>query len=213
MSLLSMHISQHGLQFLEGWEGIRLFKYDDGGPGKGNCTIGIGHLIHLGPCQGWASEQPFNGGITKQQAYELLKKDIVSYEEVVKRFCRVNLTQNQFDALVDFCYNTGGGYPRVWEFVNNRWDLWQILPFTATTGAGITDPVVAAQVTSALKRRRAQECELFYKEDEMTPQQMAEIKAHIDFKFQEQQNYLLFRFIALIGWMNDNMKKLVKGHG
>lgn len=148
-----MNTSEHGLQFIEGWEGIRLFPYDDGGPGVGNCTVGIGHLIHLGPCGGWLSEQRFKRGISIEQAYALLRIDVIRYEDVVKRFVKVHLNQNQFDALVDFCYNTGGGYPEVWATVNSKGDLWKVLPRTAIT---------PSWATPALVRRRRAECELFY---------------------------------------------------
>ena len=73
----------------------------------GHCTIGYGHLVHYGNCDG-SESQEFRTGITKEQAKALLKDDIVEYEEYVKKYVKVMLTQNQFDALVCFVYNVGG---------------------------------------------------------------------------------------------------------
>jgi lysozyme len=47
--------------------------------------------------------------ITKEQAEELLKHSLSTYEKAVDSFCRDDISQNQFDALVSFCYNVGTG--------------------------------------------------------------------------------------------------------
>ncbi len=46
--------------------------------------------------------------ITKEQAEEFLQLDIVTAENIVNAECR-NLRQCQFDALVSFVFNVGGG--------------------------------------------------------------------------------------------------------
>lgn len=46
--------------------------------------------------------------ITISQADELLKRDIKRFEDVVNTNITRKLEQNQFDALVSFCYNLGG---------------------------------------------------------------------------------------------------------
>ncbi len=46
--------------------------------------------------------------ITKEQAEEFLRQDIVAVENVVNAEC-LNLHQCQFDALVSFVFNVGGG--------------------------------------------------------------------------------------------------------
>ena len=57
-----MHCSSMGLAHIGKFEGLRLKLYNDPG---GHCTIGVGHLVHLGPIDGRASETPFKNGISK----------------------------------------------------------------------------------------------------------------------------------------------------
>lgn len=45
--------------------------------------------------------------ITKEQADELLKSDVVKFAKKVESFTRDDINQNQFDALVSFSYNLG----------------------------------------------------------------------------------------------------------
>lgn len=67
---------------------------------KGIRTIGFGHVIRPG--------ENFDNGITFEQAKELLEKDLKSREETVRRLTKgTTLNQQQFDALVDFQFNTG----------------------------------------------------------------------------------------------------------
>ncbi len=47
--------------------------------------------------------------LTESEALELLKVTIVQYELAVDAYCRDDINQNQFDALVDFAYNVGVG--------------------------------------------------------------------------------------------------------
>lgn len=45
--------------------------------------------------------------ISEVDADKLLDKMLEKYEQAVERYAQVELTQNQFDALVSFCYNVG----------------------------------------------------------------------------------------------------------
>lgn len=47
--------------------------------------------------------------ITKSEALIMLRYTIEQYEMAVDSFCRDDINQNQFDALVDFAYNCGVG--------------------------------------------------------------------------------------------------------
>lgn len=62
-------------------------------------TIGYGHTKTVKPGQ----------LITHEEAEELLKKDMKEFENHVNKLVKVELTQNQFDALVSFTFNVGAG--------------------------------------------------------------------------------------------------------
>lgn len=87
------------------------FTYDDafypprpfrGGKPKGTLTIGFGHTAAAG------SPIPV-AGLTMDEAEgdRVMRRDLIPYENRVKRLVDVPLTQGQFDALVDFEFNTG----------------------------------------------------------------------------------------------------------
>ncbi len=94
--------SREGVEFIARFEGVRLELYNDP---AGHCTIGVGHLVHLGPCDGQDSESPFANGITEQEAYDLFAKDVADAEQAVTDLVKVPLTQAQYDALVSFTFN------------------------------------------------------------------------------------------------------------
>lgn len=93
-----MNISPNALKLLLEWEGCKLKQYKDSG---GLLTIGVGHLIKKG--------ENFSKGITTSQALDLLADDIKQFEQSINSLVKVPLTQNQFDALVIFCFNIGVG--------------------------------------------------------------------------------------------------------
>ena len=47
--------------------------------------------------------------ITEEDAEELLRKDLVWFEQEVRRLITVPLTTNEFDAIVSFTFNLGSG--------------------------------------------------------------------------------------------------------
>jgi lysozyme len=101
-----MKISDSGVRLISEFEGFRDAMYEDV---AGHCTIGYGHLVHLGPIDGRAEEEPFKNGISNGAALRLLQEDIGSKAEVyVKEAVTVLLTQPQFDALCSLCFNIGG---------------------------------------------------------------------------------------------------------
>lgn len=86
-----------GLALTKQFEGCRLTAYQDQ---VGVWTIGYGHTgpeVHAGMT------------ITVEQAEALLAKDISSAAAFVNRMVHVALTQEEFDALVDFVFNLGAG--------------------------------------------------------------------------------------------------------
>lgn len=101
-----MSFSAKGQTLLKGIEQLRLKPYDDQ-TGKeitewiGGATIGYGRLIEESD---W---DKYKDGITKEQADTLFKVDGEDYIDKVNVSLKVNVTQQEFDALVIFCYNIG----------------------------------------------------------------------------------------------------------
>jgi lysozyme len=94
----SMKLSSDGMDLLKKSEGFRNRVYLDV---AGFPTIGYGHrLLH---------PESFPNGIDELQAASLLAGDVRDAEQAVQRLVKVPLTQGQFDALVDFCFNLGAG--------------------------------------------------------------------------------------------------------
>lgn len=100
-----MRLSKRGAQLIAEFEGLRQRLYDDP---AGHCTIGIGHLVHRGRCNGNEPAE-FKKGISRGRAYQLLQKDARRMAAAVNGL-GVPLNQNQFDALVSFTYNLGPGW-------------------------------------------------------------------------------------------------------
>ena len=93
-----MQLSAEGLDLIKESEGFRDHVYLDV---AGFPTIGYGHLIK--------PHESFPSGITEAQAAAILATDVQSAEQSVARLVKVALTQGQYDALVDFCFNLGAG--------------------------------------------------------------------------------------------------------
>jgi lysozyme len=93
-----MNLSAAGLELIKRSEGFRGRTYLDV---NGLPTIGYGHrLLHT---------ESFPDGIGEAQAAEILLSDVRGAEQAVQHLVKVALTQGQFDALVDFCFNLGAG--------------------------------------------------------------------------------------------------------
>lgn len=106
-----MKTSPKGRKLIERYEGLILGAYDDlrgdriVQPGErvaGTLTIGYGHTTAAGSPKVFIGQR-----ITREQADQILASDLVKVERDVERLVKVPLTQNQFDALVSFHFNTG----------------------------------------------------------------------------------------------------------
>lgn len=86
-----------------GPQGIELIKHFEGFRSRaylcpaGKWTIGYGHTfgVHEGD------------GCNREEAEEMLRKDLAKFEKAVNDAVKVPIYQGQFDALVSFAYNVG----------------------------------------------------------------------------------------------------------
>ena len=95
-------LSQRGLELIKSFEGLSLVPYVCAG---GINTIGYGNTYYTNGKKVSLQDPK----ITALQAEELLRNSLSTYEKAVDSFCRDDISQSQFDALVSFCYNLGAG--------------------------------------------------------------------------------------------------------
>ena len=93
---INMKISIEGIALIKKFEGCRLESY--------KCAAGV-------PTIGYGSTKGIEMGmtITQEDAEQLLLKDIAEFEEFVLEASEMPLSQHQFDALVSWTFNLGGG--------------------------------------------------------------------------------------------------------
>ena len=89
-----MNISQEGLSLIKKFEGCELEAY--------KCAAGVWTI-------GYGSTKGVKQGdtISQEDADKLLLHEIKEYETYVNDMVNVDLTQNQFDALVSWVFNLG----------------------------------------------------------------------------------------------------------
>lgn len=100
-----MKLSLKGAMELTGHEGVALSPYYCSAGVK---TIGVGATVSEIPD---LAQWPLSRTITMEQAFDLLKKGIKKYEQAVNKALTRSVTQEQFDALVSWCYNVGTAWP------------------------------------------------------------------------------------------------------
>jgi lysozyme len=93
-------ISKKGLDLIKKFEGLKLKPYlcSAGVP-----TIGYGNTLY----ENGKKVSLKDTIITEQRATELLSHSLKNLEQHVDSFCRDDINQNQFDALVSFAFNLG----------------------------------------------------------------------------------------------------------
>lgn len=145
---MTMTISDRGLNFLKNHEGIRLVAYKPV-PSEKYWTIGFGHC---GP-----DVKP-GMVITMQKALEFLKSDLGWVYWTIQKEVKVPLNQNQFDALVSFIYNIGGGAFRAstaLRLLNNG--NYAKVPW----GMALYNKDASKRINKVLVKRRAEEGAMF----------------------------------------------------
>jgi lysozyme len=140
-------MTKEGIELIKHFEGCRLEAYRCP---AGVLTIGYGHT--QGVTEGMT--------ITQEEADELLKRDLLSFEVNVRGCVIPNLNDHQIDALTSFAYNVGIGNLR-------RSTLLRII-----NRGGATEEEIRRQfnrwiyagknVLPGLKRRRAAEADLYF---------------------------------------------------
>lgn len=147
-----MKTSQVGIDLIKSFEGCRLVAYKPV-PTEVYWTIGWGR---------YGQDVKEGMVITQARADEMLLEDVYAKAEQYvsnPRYCPITdeLNQNQFDALVSFCYNCGGGNLR--DLCSGR-TIDQVATHIADYNKS------SGTVLAGLVRRRQAETELFTKEDE-----------------------------------------------
>ena len=89
-----MNPSSKALSLIRQFEGLRLSAYI--------CPAGV-------PTIGYGTTKGVKMGdtITEEEAERLLEKDVSPFAKTISSLVKVQLNQNQFDALVCFVYNIG----------------------------------------------------------------------------------------------------------
>jgi|TARA_B110000240_G_C13421618_1_gene419739 lysozyme len=139
-----MKISKNGLDLIKHFEGCELEAYKCP---AGVWTIGYGHIKTA--VEGMT--------ITQHQADEMLIEEMNEYEGYINNSVRVDLTQNQFDAMVSWVYNLGSGNL-------NASTLLKVL--NSGDYAGVPEQLLrwnkaGGRVLEGLTRRRQAEADLF----------------------------------------------------
>lgn len=120
--------SQNLFKHLKDEEKLSLTAYDIGDGAK---TIGYGHAVFRGENEGYdflpdyKNIIPNKTSITKNEAEELLKDDIIDSENVVNKILndweeegiKPKITQGMYDAMVSMAFNMGTGNFRKSEFI------------------------------------------------------------------------------------------------
>ena len=90
------------VEFITKFEGFKAKPYIDI---AGHPTIGYGATYYQDGRKVTMQDKP----ITKSAAIELKMFHLKETERAVNQMVKSNINQNQFDALVSFCYNLGAG--------------------------------------------------------------------------------------------------------
>lgn len=144
-----MRISNKGIELIKQFEGCRLKAYKDP---AGVPTIGYGHTAGV----------RMGDSITQEQADELLRDDLVIFEQKVAKYNdKYDWNQNQFDALVSFAYNIGNIDQLTSNGRRNISTISSKIPEYNKAGG---------KVLQGLVRRREAEKKLFDKEPDNTPE-------------------------------------------
>ena len=100
---MTRRINAAGLSLVKEFEGFEPSWYKDP---VGIRTIGYGHTDAAGDPKYAATKSLV---LSEAKATEILRNDLQKYADAVSKAVTVPLNDNQFDALVSWCYNVGPG--------------------------------------------------------------------------------------------------------
>lgn len=160
--MTAMNISEQGIALIKSFEGCRLTAYKAVNTEK-YYTIGWGH---------YGADVKAGQTISQGEADALLLSDLQRFVKYTNTYTAcLNLNQDQFDALVSFCYNCGPGTLK--KLVAGR-TLDEIAEhITDYTKSG-------GKILKGLERRRQQEKEMFCKGSEVGSMSIILGSARID---------------------------------
>jgi lysozyme len=95
MTYLHRFTSPCGINLIKNFEGFRPAKYSCA---AGYPTIGYEHRL--------TKDEKYTN-VCQSEAEEILMNDLLKFEKIVLKYINVNLSDNQFDALVSFTFNLG----------------------------------------------------------------------------------------------------------
>lgn len=140
-------ISANGVALIKSFEGLKLDAYQDI---VGVWTIGYGHT----------ASAKSGKTITQAEADALLARDLELFEATIRQRVKVDLNQNEFDALVSLAFNIGvGAFQRstLLRMLNNSVPRGEVaIQFLRWVKAG-------GNTVAGLVRRRRAEADLFLK--------------------------------------------------
>lgn len=138
-------ISQRGLDLIKEFEGLRLETYKDS---VGIPTIGYGHT---------GKDVVEGRKISIEDAEKLLKRDCQWAENAINAVVKVDVNQNQFDALCSFIYNLGAS-----KFEKSTLCLkLNLSDYKGAAEEFLKWDKAGGQVLPGLTRRRKKEREMF----------------------------------------------------
>jgi len=151
-------ISQAGIDLIKQFEGWSAKPYPDPATGNLPITIGYGNTFY----ENGTKVKMTDVVITKERGEALLRNSLIQFEQYVDSYCIDTVNQNQFDALVSFCYNLGPAnlkYSTLLKKVN-------VNPNDPTIEAEFMKWTKASnKVLKGLVLRRQAEADLYFKKD------------------------------------------------
>lgn len=162
--MAAMKISEQGIALIKSFESCKLTAYKAVDTEK-QYTIGWGH---------YRADVKAGQTISQDEADALLSSDLQQFVKYTNTYTKtLNLNQNQFDALVSFCYNCGP--KKLKELVNGRTpeEIAEHITDSAHTKS-------KGKVLNGLVRRRKEEKELFCRGSEVKNMAIKVGSARID---------------------------------